>query len=96
MPCLNPLGVALIPGGECATVMAVRAVHAQRIGVVHHQAVNVLRTLDRRLVTGGQRGITSDPGCVVLEQITCEGIKGERRISIGLLMRDVLHLVNHA
>ena len=41
-----------------------------------------------------QWGITGNPGCVVLEQITSEGVEGKRRVSVRLLMRDVLHLVN--
>ena len=46
MPRLNSLRVTLIPSGKCPSVMAVRAVHTQRIGVVHHQAINVFGALD--------------------------------------------------
>mmetsp|Transcript_53735 Transcript_53735/g.126560 ORF Transcript_53735/g.126560 Transcript_53735/m.126560 type:complete len:307 (-) Transcript_53735:4949-5869(-) len=55
MPGRDPRRRAVGPGAQGAGVVALRAVDAQRIRHVHHQAIGPLRLLDRLAVAGRER-----------------------------------------
>ena len=55
VPSRHALRAALVPGGEGPGIVAVGAIHAQRLGHMHHQAVGPFRLLDRTPATGWQR-----------------------------------------
>ena len=70
-------------------------VHTECVGVVHHQAINVLCTLNRSLVALRECRIALRPGDSVLQQIGSKWINRQRGINGRLLMRYVLHHVSH-